>query len=122
MPPSGHDGWSKHVLGLAYYRAGRHDQATACLGKALQDERDWEHNVLNWLVLAMAEQRLGHGAAARRWLDRAEKWIKQKTPGAGRGGSAFAVPGWHWRDALMVQLFRREAAALLGREEPNNHG
>jgi tetratricopeptide (TPR) repeat protein len=116
-PPSGHDAWSEHVLGLAYYRAGQYDQAAACLGQALQHEPDWEHKVLNWLVLALAEQRLGHDAAARQWLDMAEQWIKQKAPGAGQKRSAFAIPGWHWRDALMVQLFRREAEALLSADK-----
>jgi serine/threonine-protein kinase len=116
-PASGHDAWSEHVLGLAYYRAGRYGQAAACLGQALQDRPDWEPRALNWLVLAMAEQRLGHGAAARRWRDLAEEWIRQKVPGTARAGSAFAVRGWHWRDALMVQLFRREAEALASAEK-----
>jgi tetratricopeptide (TPR) repeat protein/serine/threonine protein kinase len=116
VTPSREKAWSKHVLGLASYRAGRYDQAAACLGQALQDQPDWEHNVLNWLVLAMAEQRLGHGAAARRWRDKAEEWVKHKTLGAGQGGMAYHVPGWLWRDCLMVQLFRREAEALLRRE------
>jgi tetratricopeptide (TPR) repeat protein len=91
--PSGHDAWSKHVLGLASYRAGRYDQAAACLGQALQDDPDWEHQVLNWLVLAMAEHRLGHGAAARRWLDRAEEWIKHRTAAAGQSSTGPRPPG-----------------------------
>jgi hypothetical protein len=114
-PPSVHHVWSVQVLGLACYRAGRDADAVACLEKGLKEEPGWDHAVLNWLVLAMAEQRLGHTASAKDYLGKADDWIAQKVKAAPPANSRFAPPDWAWRDWLMVQMFRREAGALIER-------
>jgi tetratricopeptide (TPR) repeat protein len=115
-PPSAHHVWSLHVLGLACYRDGSDADAVACLEKGLSEEPGWDHAVLNWLVLAMAEQHLGHAARAKEYLDKADDWIARKAQTAFQAGG---VPlDWRWRDWLMVQLFRRDAGALSeGRTE-----
>jgi tetratricopeptide (TPR) repeat protein len=98
-------------LGLAYYRAGRYQEAVDWLTKGLKESPDWDYQILNWLVLSMAQQRLGHGEEAREWLDKAE----QAVAGKGRewpAGAFFAPPGWQWRDWLGVQMLRREAKRL----------
>jgi tetratricopeptide (TPR) repeat protein len=112
-----HRVWSVHVLGLASYRCGRSDKAVECLLKGLDDHPDWDHNVLNWLVLAMADHRLEHEKEARQWLDKARQWIEEKNRSRVQEDRNFAPPGWAWRDWLGVQMLHQEAEALL--EEVN---
>jgi tetratricopeptide (TPR) repeat protein len=112
-PPSVHHVWSIQVLGLAYYRAGQHAEAVACLEKGLKDYAGWDYNVLNWLVLALAEQRLGRADLAKDYLDMADNWIAVKARAIPKASGRFAPPDWAWRDWLLVQLLRREAGALI---------
>jgi tetratricopeptide (TPR) repeat protein len=120
LPPFGGQIWSVHVLGHAYYRTGLYDKAVECLESGLKDHADWQHNVFNWLVLAMSHQRLNHGTEARKWLVKAQEWIGQETFSLPGKGSSFAPKGWHWRDLLGVQLLRREAEALMSEIESSN--
>ena len=46
------------MLGLAYNRDGKFDQAAQCLSGLLEASPDGEHDVANWLLAAMAEHRL----------------------------------------------------------------
>src|SRR5262249_54799121 len=94
-PPSLHHNWSVHVLSLAYYRSGKYQAAIDCLTKAASDYANWEERAVNWLVLSMAHQRLGHAAEARQWLDKAASRIQEKQP---QRGQPFVPPGWQWRD------------------------
>ncbi|HEV3260827.1 MAG TPA: protein kinase, partial [Gemmataceae bacterium] len=77
--------WYLHTLGLAEYRAGRFDQAIQQLQKSMDTDPRWPGQVVNWLVLAMAHHRLGHADEARRWLDKADQWIKKATEELPRG-------------------------------------
>jgi tetratricopeptide (TPR) repeat protein len=115
--PSVHHVWSVHVLGLAYYRAGQYAEAVSCLEKGLKDQAGWEYNVLNSLVLAMAEQCLGHAARAKEYLDKADSWIAEKARAISKASDRFAPPDWAWRDWLLVQLLRREAGSLIEGQE-----
>jgi WD40 repeat protein/tetratricopeptide (TPR) repeat protein len=93
--------WYLHALGAAHYRAGELDQAVQRCRESLEADLGWRGTVLNWLVLAMAHQRLGHPGEAREWLNRAVQWGKQS------GG------GLHLSDSLEFNVFLREAEALL---------
>jgi serine/threonine protein kinase/tetratricopeptide (TPR) repeat protein len=98
-----------HTLGLTYYRAGRFDEAIRHLHESIAGK--WNANVANWLVLAMAQQRLGHVDEARKWYDQAVAWIDN--PGAD------ALCSLHGIDNLDCLVLRREAETLLGlRPEP----
>jgi tetratricopeptide (TPR) repeat protein len=105
-PPSIHYVWSLHVQGLAYYRAGQNDKAIEHLQQALDGHPDWEHNVLNWLVLAMAHYRLKHGNEARRWLEEARQWIEQHTRNP-------APLSGEWLEWQVMQILFGEAEELL---------
>jgi tetratricopeptide (TPR) repeat protein/serine/threonine protein kinase len=63
-----------HSLGRAHYRAGQFDQAIRRCLKSLQVDPSWQGKVLNWLLLAMAEQRLGRLKEAQEWLNQAAQW------------------------------------------------
>jgi serine/threonine protein kinase/WD40 repeat protein len=106
--------WSGHVLGLARYRAGLFAEAEAGLRASLDRGPGWDAEVLDWLVIAMAQKQLGRADEARRWLGRAETWVSARLRGR-PGGLDRAVPeNWHWRDGILLHLLLREARALSG--------
>jgi serine/threonine protein kinase/WD40 repeat protein len=106
------DAWSAQLLGQAYYRAGQQDKAVESLEKGLTDFPDWDKNLWNWLILAMAHQRLGHVKESKQWLRQATEWMADKirdtSPDTG-----FVARGWPWWEWMMAQLLRREAESLL---------
>jgi tetratricopeptide (TPR) repeat protein len=112
-----HTAWSEQVMGQALYRAGRFAEADARLRASLDRDPGWDCHVLDWLVIAMANQRLGRPEEARRWLEWAENWVTTRLRGR-PGGADRAVPeNWHWRDGMILHLLLREAGALI-REGP----
>jgi hypothetical protein len=75
--------------------------------------------VVTWLWLALANQRLGKTEEARRWLDKATKWLEQTRPDyynheAGVPNSAAEKEGVHLHSWLEAHVLLREAEALLG--------
>jgi tetratricopeptide (TPR) repeat protein len=109
--------WSEHVLGLALYRAGRFAEADTCLRSSLALDPRWFFQVLDWLALALVDQRLGRPDEARRWLATADRWIEAGLTGR-PGGVERAIPeNWRWRDGILLHLLHREAHALI-RELP----
>jgi hypothetical protein len=68
--------------------------------------------VLNWLWLALAQQRLGKPEEARRWLGKAHAWLDQYADGM--PGRAEEELGLHLHNWLEAHVLRREAEALLG--------
>jgi tetratricopeptide (TPR) repeat protein len=99
-----------HTLGLAHYRAGQYDRAVEQLERSLK--KIWQARAANWLVLAMAHQRLGHADEARKWFDQAVRWMEstgsEAAPGPGEG-----LRSLHPHDALACLVLRREAGALV---------
>jgi hypothetical protein len=69
--------------------------------------------VLNWLWLALAEQRQGRIEAARRWRDKAQAWLDRY--GEGMPPRAEEL-GLHLHNWLEAHVLRREAEALPGSE------
>jgi WD40 repeat protein/serine/threonine protein kinase/Flp pilus assembly protein TadD len=64
-------------LGTAYYRAGRCEDAVACLNECVKDAKAQPDA---WLILAMAHRRLGHAEEAAKWQAKAAAWVTQETP------------------------------------------
>jgi hypothetical protein len=67
--------------------------------------------VLNWLWLALANQRLGKAEEARRWRGKAQAWLDQY--GDGMPARAQAEVGLHLHNWLEAHVLRREAEALI---------
>jgi tetratricopeptide (TPR) repeat protein len=111
--------WQRHTLALAHYRAGHFDQAVRQCRKSMTAGPRWGAHVVNWLLLALANQRLGHADEARQWLDRAVRWMDGVSPGKPRR-SAVRLPESSLTDRLEVQLLRREAETLLSAAKKND--
>ena len=74
--------------------------------------------VLNWLWLALAEQRLGKAEEARRWLNKAQSWLDQYRDGMpARAEGEFGLDLHNW---LETHVLRREAEALIPSEASRN--
>jgi serine/threonine protein kinase/Flp pilus assembly protein TadD len=104
-----------HALGLAHYRAGEYDKAVEQLHKSMRG--NWRANAANWLVLAMAHQRLGHADEARTWYDKAVRWMDGPGPEAPRDAGD-SLRSLHPHDSLACLVLRREAETLLGLQSP----
>ena len=83
--------WSDLVSGEALYRCHQFAAADARLRKALEIEPDWELRPLIWLVLAMADHRLGRPDDALSWSERAERGSRTGSA-AGRAERIAALP------------------------------
>jgi tetratricopeptide (TPR) repeat protein len=104
-------GWYRHVLAVASYRAGRFDLAVEHCQQSMKIDPGWGGHVVNWLLLAMAHQRLGQARDAREWLDKAVRWIDQASQGKPKGAD-IDLPVPSWGDRLEIQLLQREAQSL----------
>jgi hypothetical protein len=74
--------------------------------------------VLNWLWLALANQRLGKAEEARRWLDKAQAWLDHYDDGM--PARADEELGLHLHNWLEAHVLRREAEALIPSTGPRS--
>jgi len=72
--------------------------------------------VLNWLWLALANQRLGKSGEARRWLGKATAWLDQYRDGL--PARAEEEVGLHLHNWLEAHALRREAEAVFRPVDP----
>jgi serine/threonine-protein kinase len=105
------DFWSLTEEGALAYRSGRYQKAVPFFEQSLEADSKPGRAVLNWLWLALANQRLGKSDDARRWLVKAQAWLDQYDGGM----SVFAEEklGVHFHNWLEAHVLRREAEALL---------
>jgi Flp pilus assembly protein TadD len=102
--------WSLTEQGALQYRLQRYDQAVSLFELSLKSRSEPGCAVLNWLWLALAQQRRGDKSQARAWLQRATTWLDALTkqmPGK-------EVTQMHRHNWLEAQVLRKEAEALLG--------
>jgi serine/threonine protein kinase/Tfp pilus assembly protein PilF len=88
--------WS--TLGVARYRAGDKKGALEALDRSMQLQKGGDS--ADWFFAAMAHWQLSDKNQARKWYDRAVRWMEKNRP----------------KDKEL-RRFRREAAALLGVKE-----
>ena len=118
LKDSGRVFWSLTEQGALAYRAGRFQQAVTFFEQSLQAEHKSGRAVLNWLWLALAEQRLGKAEEARRWLDKAQVWLDQYGDGMpARAEADFGLDLHNWLEA---HVLRREAEALIQPDPSQN--
>jgi len=103
--------WSLTEQGALHYRAGRFQEAAALFEQSLRASAKPGQAVLNWLWLALAQQRLGKPEEARRWLDKATAWLDQYRDGM--PPRAEIESGLHLHNWLEAHVLRREAEELI---------
>jgi tetratricopeptide (TPR) repeat protein len=103
--------WSLTEQGALAYRAGRYQEAVPCFEQSLQADSKPGRAVLNWLWLALANQRLGKTEEARRWLGKAQSWLNPYRDGI--SARAEEKLGVHFHNWLEAHVLRREAEAIL---------
>jgi tetratricopeptide (TPR) repeat protein len=103
--------WSLTEQGALAYRAGRFQQVVPLFEQSLEAEHKSGRAVLNWLWLALANQRLGKAEEARRWLEKAQAWLDQYPDGMpARAEEELRL---HYHNWLEAHVLRREAEALI---------
>jgi tetratricopeptide (TPR) repeat protein len=105
--------------GALRYRAGAFQKAVRLLEESLQADGRRGAAVVNWLWLALTNQRLGKTEKAGCWLDQAAMYLDQARPDFSRRdegvrGSDEEKAGLHLHHWLEACVLRREAEALLG--------
>jgi WD40 repeat protein/tetratricopeptide (TPR) repeat protein/tRNA A-37 threonylcarbamoyl transferase component Bud32 len=100
-----------NTLGAVLYRAGRYEDAVRRLEEAIK-AHPRGGAPFDFLFLAMAHQRLGHGEEARRWLARATEWAERAERGQ-LSDPTIQLPLF-WIQRLELRLLRAEAAACVG--------
>jgi tetratricopeptide (TPR) repeat protein len=103
--------WSLTEQGALAYRAGRFQEAVAFFEQSLGADATPGRAVVNWVWLALANQRLGKAEEARRWLGKAQEWLDQYRDGM--PARAEEELGLHFHNWLEAHVLRREAEALL---------
>jgi tetratricopeptide (TPR) repeat protein len=90
----------RNTLGLAYYRAGRYQEAALALEANVKDQADWAL-AYDLYFLAMCQQKLGDSARARQFFELAQRWSTSQQEAL----APFAVE---------LTAFRVEASEVLG--------
>jgi serine/threonine-protein kinase len=103
--------WSLTEQGALACRAGRFQQSVPLFEQSLRANSQPGAAVVNWLWLALANQRLGKSEEARGWLNKAQAWLDQF--GEGMPAGAEAELGLHFHNWLEAHVLRREAEALI---------
>jgi tetratricopeptide (TPR) repeat protein/tRNA A-37 threonylcarbamoyl transferase component Bud32 len=108
--------WSLTEQGALHYRAGRFEQAVALFNQSLRADPQPGRAVVNWLWLALAQQRLGKSDEARRSLDQATAWLDQYRDEMPR--DAEQKVGLHIHNWLEAHVLRREAEGMIRPAHP----
>jgi tetratricopeptide (TPR) repeat protein len=103
--------WSLTEQGALAYRASRFQEAVPFFEQSLRADSKPGRAVVNWLWLALANQRLGKAEEARRWLVKAQAWLDQY--GDGIPVRAEEELGLHLHNWLEAHVLRREAEAMI---------
>jgi WD40 repeat protein/tetratricopeptide (TPR) repeat protein/tRNA A-37 threonylcarbamoyl transferase component Bud32 len=94
---------SLNTLGTVSFRAGHSDKAIEQLNEGIKAHGKGG-TPADWLILALAYQRLGKTGEARRWLEKASAELGQKEK----------ERSLSWPDRIELQLMHREAKARVG--------
>jgi serine/threonine-protein kinase len=103
--------WSLTEQGALHFRAGRFPQAVAMFEQSLRADPMPGKAVVNWLWLALTQERLGRSEEAHHRLNKAQAWLDQYRDGM--PARAEEELGLHLHNWLEAHVLRREAEALI---------
>jgi tetratricopeptide (TPR) repeat protein len=110
--------WSLTEQGALAYRAGRFQESVPLFEESLRANSKLGAAVVNWLWLALANQRRGKSEEARGWLNKAQAWLDQY--GDGMPAHAEDELGLHFHNWLEAHVLRREAETLIRSDAPRS--
>jgi tetratricopeptide (TPR) repeat protein len=104
--------WYVYSAGAAHYRAGHNEEAVQFLKRSLESHPRWKGRGQNYVMLALACEKLGRLDEARGWLVQTERWLDEMRRTLGNedfdvSASAYVT------DWLSVEVLFREAEALI---------
>jgi tetratricopeptide (TPR) repeat protein/tRNA A-37 threonylcarbamoyl transferase component Bud32 len=108
--------WNRTAKALALYRAGEFEQATAIVEHVLYYDHEWSKFANCYLVLALAQNRLGKTEGARLALAAAER-ILEKGRAWQEKAAVGATPSY-WFDWLEGEILYREAKQDIEARKP----
>jgi tetratricopeptide (TPR) repeat protein len=108
--------WFLHGRALAHYRAGQLEEAAADTQESIKADPKWGGFMLNWVMLALIEQRQGHADQARQWREKAASWREKAVQGSANAGQP-APPDMSLNDWLRFEVLWREAEKSFNKEE-----
>jgi tetratricopeptide (TPR) repeat protein len=120
LQDSAREFWSLTEQGALAYRAGLFQQSVPLFEQSHQADSKPGRAVVNWLWLALANERLGKTEEARRWLSEAQAWLDHY--GDGMPARAEEELGLHLHNWLEAHVLRREVEGLIQSEAPRNRG
>jgi serine/threonine protein kinase/tetratricopeptide (TPR) repeat protein len=96
--------WNVFSLGVTQYRAGDFDAAEKSCEKSLEVHPTWYGRGVNYIVLAMACQRLDRHDDALKWLEQARGWLEdvERRKDASELGLANSDYLSDWLNALVL--------------------
>ena len=104
--------WYLYGLGAAHYRAGQYEQAIDRLEESLLAQPLWLGRSQNYVILAMACQRLRRHEEARDWLAKSKTSFEELEQAVGSERYGFAGSPY-LSDWLAIQVLLPEAEKLL---------
>jgi tetratricopeptide (TPR) repeat protein len=102
--------WSLTEQAALHVRAGRFQDAIPLLEASLRVEGRPARAVLSWLWLALAYQKQGKAAEARRWLKKAVNWLDQQGGQMPLDANSMGAHPHNWLEA---HVLKQEAEARL---------
>ncbi len=104
--------WFLFGLGLAHYRAGDEEQAIQRAEESLRAHPAWAGRGQNYVLLALACQRLGRSDEARDWLAKAQTSFDELSQSVGGAKHGFAASSY-LGDWLALLMLLPEAEAMV---------
>ncbi|MDA1052348.1 MAG: protein kinase [Planctomycetota bacterium] len=98
-------GTYRHLLALAFYRAGDYEQTVQAVLQGLESAPTWSGHVTNWFLLSLAHHQLGNVAESMEWKLKAESWLA-----ANHRPFCYREFLLHPHDWLQCMLLQRELA------------
>jgi serine/threonine protein kinase/Flp pilus assembly protein TadD len=108
--------WYVFALGAAHYRAGNYEEAIVWLNDSLKVQPNWLGRGQNYVLLAMACERLGRHEAARDWLAKSKPALDELEQAFSREKYGLAATNY-LSDWLAILVLLPEAEKLLAASE-----
>jgi len=104
--------WYVFAAGAAQYRAGQDAEAIKLLEESIRVHPAWAGHGQNYVMLAMACQRLGRKDEARKWLAQAKAWLDEANQALDDDEFGFSTSNY-WPNWLSVLVLLPEAEKIV---------